>query len=134
MLGEQQIILELGILADRLGAAAPPNEFALGDPQVGLQGLPRFAWPQGDSVLASRSIRIAPAGPGNQTWSSRTRIMTKPARPLAMAGKPPAMLVSQRNRRKPAELAACLRAETRRELGPALVVEGHERAVECGIP
>ncbi|MBR1019259.1 hypothetical protein JQ559_15025 [Bradyrhizobium viridifuturi] len=37
MLSEQQIILEHGILADRLRAAPRSNEFELGDPQVGLQ-------------------------------------------------------------------------------------------------
>lgn len=33
---QQQVILEDTVLPDRLGAAAPADEFELGDPQIGL--------------------------------------------------------------------------------------------------
>ena len=51
-----------------------------------------------------------------------------------MAGKPSAMFICQGDGCAPAKLGMSLLAETRRELRPALVVEGHKRAVECGIP
>lgn len=51
-----------------------------------------------------------------------------------MARKPPAVLIRQGNWGSPAEFGARLLAEARREFGFTIVVKGHQRAVEGGVP
>src|SRR5581483_4417607 len=56
------------------------------------------------------------------------------SRALTVACKPTSVLIRQRNGGAPAQFGARLLAETRRELGLALIVEGDECTVECSIP
>lgn len=51
-----------------------------------------------------------------------------------MTSKPPAMLFREGDRGAPAQFGTRRITEPGREFWPSLVIEGHKRTVECGIP
>jgi hypothetical protein len=51
-----------------------------------------------------------------------------------MASEPSAVLIRQRDGAMPAQFGARLLAEAGREFGSIVVVEGHERRVDGGVP
>ncbi len=51
-----------------------------------------------------------------------------------MTSQPAAMLIGKGNWGVPPQFGTRRFTNARRELWPSFIIEGHERAVECGIP